>query len=54
MIPCPICTAPTRVRETRGNRRSRRCTALGCEGAITTVELDAGTVELLRRMLEVG
>lgn len=39
MISCPICGAKTRVLETRVTRRRRGCTAAGCEGKVTTVEV---------------
>lgn len=43
MIPCPRCGAKTRVLETRvtvmSARRRRGCTASGCDGKVTTVEI---------------
>ena len=43
MITCPLCGAKTRVLETRGTatsvRRRRGCTAGGCSGKVTTVEV---------------
>ena len=44
MIACPICGAKTRVFETRGAsatnvRRRRGCTARGCSGKVTTLEV---------------
>lgn len=43
MIACPRCGAKTRVLETRvtasSTRRRRGCTALGCAGKVTTVEV---------------
>lgn len=43
MIACPLCSAKTRVLETRvtakSARRRRGCTATGCTGKVTTVEV---------------
>lgn len=43
MIACPTCGAKTRVVETRASsssaRRRRDCTAPGCAGKVTTVEV---------------
>jgi transcriptional regulator NrdR family protein len=43
MIACPRCGAKTRVLETRvtatSARRRRGCTASGCSGKVTTVEV---------------
>lgn len=39
MIACPLCSAKTTVIETRGARRRRVCTATGCTGKVTTVEI---------------
>jgi hypothetical protein len=43
VIACPICGAKTSVMETRAVgvsvRRRRTCTAAGCDGKVTTVEV---------------
>ena len=43
MIACPLCGAKTRVLETRvtatSARRRRGCSAGGCSGKVTTVEV---------------
>jgi transcriptional regulator NrdR family protein len=42
-IRCPRCGADTHVADTRaydrGVRRRRHCTAVGCDGRVTTVEI---------------
>ena len=43
MIACPLCGAKTRVLETRvtatSARRRRGCSASGCSGKVTTIEV---------------
>ncbi len=50
-ISCPRCSEQqTRVRETRGNRRTRRC--VSCGESFTTLELPEAEVEELEELRE--
>lgn len=51
MIPCPKCGTKTAVAETRGDRRSRVCTDVRCDGRVTTLEVPSADIELAARLM---
>lgn len=60
MIACPLCGAKTRVLETRATaasaRRRRGCSASGCAGKVTTIEVvvpDGRAMDLIAKLQEI-
>jgi hypothetical protein len=51
MIPCPICSGPTQVRETRGNERRRMCKRFECGGKVTTREVAVEALKEVARLV---
>jgi transcriptional regulator NrdR family protein len=50
MIVCPRCGSDTAVSETRGHKRRRVCKDYSCNARLTTYEIPADDLAMIRRL----